>query len=143
LWHPYSLNFVPDAHAVFRQVARVIRPAGLYQFNCANPFSAGLTEADWNGAGYVLRHRYQDGAEVSYPDPDWVHDSGAAVPPPREYRHTLNTLLNGLLDAGFALVHFSDTADYYPDPDAAPGTTEHLTAYAPPWLAFWSTLRPS
>src|SRR5437762_3782720 len=25
VWHPYSLNFVPDARVVFREVARVIR----------------------------------------------------------------------------------------------------------------------
>ena len=139
VWHPYSINFVPDARAVFGQVARVVRVGGLYHFNCANPFSAGLSEADWNGTGYSLRLPYQDGAVVSYPDSEWVHASDEAVPPPREFRHTMSTLLNGLLEAGFRLRRFSDTADYTPDAGAEPGSDEHLTAYAPPWLAFWAT----
>src|SRR5262245_23876261 len=38
VWQPYSLNFVPEVHQVFREVARVLRPGGLYRFSCANPF---------------------------------------------------------------------------------------------------------
>src|SRR5262249_28969242 len=33
VWHPYSLNFVPHVHEVFRQVARLLRTGGIYQFN--------------------------------------------------------------------------------------------------------------
>ncbi|MEO7022585.1 MAG: class I SAM-dependent methyltransferase, partial [Ktedonobacteraceae bacterium] len=36
--HPYSLNFVPDARAVFREVARVLSAGGMYYVHCANPF---------------------------------------------------------------------------------------------------------
>src|ERR671921_218748 len=36
VWHAYSINFVPDARAVFREVSRVVRPGGLYHFMCAN-----------------------------------------------------------------------------------------------------------
>src|ERR1700754_4628882 len=32
--HSYSLNFVPDSRAVFREVARVLRAGGLYRFMC-------------------------------------------------------------------------------------------------------------
>jgi SAM-dependent methyltransferase len=128
VWHPYSLNFVPDARIVFRQVARVLRKGGLYHFNCANPFYSDLSEKDWNGNGYTLKHTYVDGAETTYEDQDWVygHSDGSQydspIPKPREYRHTLSTLMNGLIEQGFVLLHVSDSMGFAPDPDAEPGT---------------------
>lgn len=142
VWQPYSLNFVPDAAQVFHEVARVLRHHGLYYFNCANPFVCGLTERDWNGAGYVLKQPYQAGAEITYADAPWVHQSGETVPQPREYRHTLSTLVNGLVAQGFVIRHVADDRDFNPDPTADPGTWEHFTAIAPPWLSFWTSYCP-
>jgi SAM-dependent methyltransferase len=143
VYHAYSLGFVPDAGVVFRQVARVLRPAGLYTFNCANPFSLGIGEKDWNGAGYTLRYPYLEGAEIGYEDAEWVYDrSGAPVPPPREFRHTLSALVSGLVEHGFVILHLSDYTDFTPEPDAEPGTWGHLVSIAPPWLCFWSAYRP-
>jgi SAM-dependent methyltransferase len=143
---PYSLNFVPDARAVFREVARLLRPGGRYYLHCANPFASGLGTRDWNGEGYTLRHPYLAGAETTYADESWVYDrekrAGTPIPGPREYRHTLSDLLNGLIEHGFVLLHVSDTKDLSPDPAAEPGTWSHLTTIVPPWLAFWSIYRP-
>lgn len=140
--HPYALTFVPDPTPVFREVARVLRPGGGYYLQCANPFSLGLGTRDWTGAGYTLRQPYLPGAPISYADERWVSPNAAAdaatIPPPREYRHTLSTVVNGLIAAGFALYHLSDTKDIDPDPNAEPGTWQHLTTVAPPWLAFWA-----
>lgn len=138
VWQPYSLNFVPNARQVFAQVARVLKPGGRYRLSCANPFVAGLTERDWSGDGYVLRRPYVDGAELTYPDQPWVHDAGPAVPWPREFRHTLSTLVNGLVDAGFLLEHLDDVSDINPSVSAEPGTWDHFTIVAPPWLTFWT-----
>lgn len=143
--HAYSLGFVSDARAVFRQVARVMRAGGIYHFSCGNPFSIGLGEKDWNGEGYTLKHPYVDGAEVTYEDQGWVYDrdkSDALIPPPREYRHTLSTLVGGLIGQGFAILHVSDYSDIDPDPEAAPGTWDHLISIAPPWLSFWASYHP-
>lgn len=145
VYHAYSLGFVPDARAVFRQVARVIRAGGIYHFNCANPFVLGLSEKDWNGEGYTLRHAYTDGAEVTYADQGWVYDRGksdAEIPPAREYRHRLSTLVGGLVERGFVVLHISDYSDFDPDPGAEPGTWDHLISIAPPWLSFWASYRP-
>jgi len=139
VWQPYSLNFVPSARHVFGEVARVIRPGGLYHFNCANPFVSGLSENDWNGQGYLLTRPYVDGAQVTYADAPWVHASTQPIAPPVEYRHTLSTLVNGLLENGFVIRHLSDSAGFNADSAAAPGTWDHFTAIVPPWLTFWST----
>jgi SAM-dependent methyltransferase len=143
---PYALNFVPEVGDVFREVARVLRLGGRYYLHCANPFFSGLGTPDWNGEGYTLRHPYLDGAETIYADESWVYDRGerpgAPIPGSREYRHTLGTLLNGLIERGFVLQQLSELKDLHPDPNAEPGSWQHLTTIAPPWLAFWSIYRP-
>ena len=145
VYHAYSLGFVPDARAVFREVARVIRAGGVYCFGCANPFTVGLSGSDWNGEGYTLKLPYVDGAEVTYEDQDWVYDrtkTGARILPTREYRHRLSTLFGGLIEQGFAVSHISDYTDIDPDPEAEPGTWDHFVSVAPPWLTFWASYRP-
>ena len=145
VYHAYSLGFVPNARVVFQQVARVLRPAGLYHFMCANPFFLGLGEKDWNGAGYTLKHPYINGTEIRYDDQAWVYDrskSGAPIPPPREFRHTLSALVSGLVEHGFVILHISDYSNFYPDPNADPGTLAHLVSIAPPWLSFWAAYHP-
>ena len=145
VYHPYSLSFVPDARAVFRQVGRVLRPGGLYHFACANPFYAGLSERDWDGRGYALTRPYVDGAEITCEDQDWVYQRGrpgTPISPPREFRHTLSTLVAGLVAEGFVVLHVSDYSSFRPDPEAAPGTWDHFVSFAPPWLSFWASYRP-
>lgn len=145
VWQPYSLNFVPDVRVVFRQVARLLPREGRYCLQCANPFAHGLTETDWNGEGYSLKALYLDGAEIIGRDPSWVvsHDpSQGQIPPPREYRHSLSTIVNGLIEQSFVLYYLSDTSDVHPDVNAEPGSWDHLVAYAPPWLTFWTVYRP-
>jgi ubiquinone/menaquinone biosynthesis C-methylase UbiE len=144
VYHAYSLNFVPDAVEVFRQVARVLRIGGIYHFGCANPFVMGVGQKDWNGESYVLKEPYIGGARLSYDDQDWVYDGEAheKVPNPIEYRHTLSVVLNGLIEIGFVISHVSDNCDMNSDANASPKTWEHFTAFAPPWLSIWATFRP-
>lgn len=146
---PHSLGFVPDCRVVFTEVARVLRPKGLYFFAISNPFYAGLTERDWNGEGYNLNKPYTDGAEILLPDAEWVYERAAIqkqeTPPiqaTREYRQTFSKLLNSLLDLQFTLLHVSDDKDLNPDPSAEPGTWDHLLSIAPVWLAFWLRYQP-
>lgn len=138
VWHPYALNFVPDPRVVFRQVARVLRAGGRYIVQCANPFVSGIGAGDWNGEGYVLKHAYGAEDALTSADQAWVAKSLEGIPPPREYRHALSTLVNGLVAQGFVIRHVSDCADFDADPHAPPGTWAHLISIVPPWLTFWS-----
>jgi SAM-dependent methyltransferase len=144
VWHAHSLNFVSDARQVYRQVARVIRPGGLYRMSCSNPFVMGIDERDWNGEAYPLNRPYVDGGELEFEDPYWEvwDDDGSSVrvKGPKEFRHTLSTLVNGLIECGFVLLGLWEEESG--DPQAEPGTWEHFTAIAPPYLAFWARYRP-
>jgi ubiquinone/menaquinone biosynthesis C-methylase UbiE len=143
--HAYSINFVPDVRVVFEQVARVLRPGGLYQLMFANPFIAGVNPRSWSGDGYPLRQPYLDGAPVQSEDEVWVYRAGStpAVPPPREFRHALSTVVNGLVEHGFTIRHLVDLVSIYPDPDAEPGTWDHFVSIVPPWFVVWCTYQPA
>lgn len=146
VYQPYSLGFVPDPREVFAQVARVLRPEGMYYFNTGNPFYLGMTEADWNGEGYTLKLPYVNGAQIVSPDAEWAYDrstaAASAVPELREYRHTFSHLLNSLIELGFTLARVSDSKDLNPDKDAAPGTWDHFVSIAPSFLAYWLRFQP-
>jgi ubiquinone/menaquinone biosynthesis C-methylase UbiE len=137
VWQPYSLNFVPDCRAVFREVARVIRAGGTYCVQVANPYFAGVGEADFNGDGYVVRLPYTQGAPVTTADAAWVA-GGRAVEPAIEYRQTLEAVINGLIDSGFRITHLDEGTETNPDPRATPGSWDHFNAIVPPWLSFWT-----
>jgi ubiquinone/menaquinone biosynthesis C-methylase UbiE len=117
VWHPYSLNFVPDARIVFREVARVLRVRGIYHFMCVNPFFIGLGGKDWSGSGYALNRPYVDGAEITYEDEIWIYRGENPDEPIRkckEYRHTLSTLVNGLIEQGFSGFESKGAKSWYP-----------------------------
>jgi ubiquinone/menaquinone biosynthesis C-methylase UbiE len=137
VWHPYSLTFVPDSRVVFHEVSRILKVGGLYHLMCANPFFSGLTQNDWNGDGYLLKLPYEDETIISYPDQEWVYDQSKSlskIPEPREYRHSLSRITNGLIKEGFLLAYFSEIKSN--DPQSLPGSWGHFTDIAPPWIEF-------
>ena len=141
VWHGHSLNFVPDAQTVFGHVSRVLRKGGLYHLSCCNPYFHGIDEEEWNGDAYPLRNKYEEG-EVIYPTGDeWTFrapdGSPRRVHGPREFRHSMETLLNGPIELGFTLLQMSEDADFDQAEDLAPGTWKHLQSIAPPYLGFW------
>jgi len=139
VYHPYSLNFVPDVPGVFRQVARVLRTGGIYHFNCANPAFMGIRGSDWTGRGYLIALPYIDGGEIVYPDEGWVFRGkppNQSIPLCKEYRHTIATLVKGLIEYGFVITDLTEENFGTPDSRSEPGTPEHRSAFAPPWLIF-------
>jgi SAM-dependent methyltransferase len=136
VWHPYSINFVPEFELVVSEVARVLRPGGVYTVMMANPFASGIGTRDVCDEGYVLRRPYIDGAAYEFEDEAWVHDGAVEVPPPREFRHTLGKVVRVLADAGFMLFRLDEAVA--PPSGTTPGTWEHLKSLVPPWLTFWA-----
>jgi SAM-dependent methyltransferase len=139
VYQPYSINFVPDARVVFREVARVLRAGGIYAVMCANPYALGIASGDWTGEGYLLRHPYIDGAVQQYVDEPWVYreeGTPATIPAGRQYRHTLATIINGLTQHGFTIEHLTEETRSIAA--TTPGDWDHLAATIPPWLTFWT-----
>lgn len=143
VYQAYSINFVPDVRPVFRGVARVLRTDGLYRLECANPFTQTVDMEAWNGEAYPLTHPYIDGFDIStlYPHWDVENTDGGMrrIKSPKEFRHTLSTLINCLIESGFSLSHMQEIKNRIENP--TPGSREHFKSVAPPYFLFWSRLR--
>jgi hypothetical protein len=101
-------------------------------------------EQDWNGAGYVLRHDYLDGRETTDLYPTWAVDDADGnkleLDSPREFVHTLSTMINTFAQNGFVILRASEqTGD---GREAAPGSWFHYIRVAPPYLTLWARYQP-
>jgi 2-polyprenyl-3-methyl-5-hydroxy-6-metoxy-1,4-benzoquinol methylase len=138
VWHAHSLNFIPDIKVVFKEVAGVIRKGGIYRLSAANPFVEELWSPNWTGKGYLLTEPYKDGMEVDIDDTYWdiscEDGSQRKVKGPREFKHTLSTLVNGLIEQGFVIQGIWEHESE--NPDAEPGTLDHVMTIAPLGLTF-------
>ena len=145
VYQAYSINFVPNVDKVFRGVKRVLRPSGLYRIEFANPFTMTVdyekwsTEV-WEEGGYPLMHKYIDGFEASTIYPDWdVQDQDGEwqkISSPREFRHALSTMVNGLVKEGFTILALDETTSSEADPE--PGSWEHFLAVTAPYITIWA-----
>jgi SAM-dependent methyltransferase len=142
VWHAFSINFVPDPNPVFNEVARVLKPGGTYHTEFSNPFTFNMSESEWDGKGYPVKNRYVQGMEAD--DTQWdVHaedGSQQQVEGPREFRHTLSTVLNGLSKRGFVFLGLWEEES--PNPQAEPGTWDHFLSFCPPWFHLWMRYLP-
>ncbi len=145
VYQAYSINFVPSVTPVFAEVARVCRPAATYYVEWANPFSQTIdAEQDWTGSGYLLRHPYVDGREATELYPTWTVDDDAGITHefegPREFVHTLSTMINALAAHGFVILRASEYLKAGSDHE--PGSWDHYVNIAPPYLRLWTRYRP-
>ena len=152
VYHAYSIDFVPDARPVLREVARVLRPGGQYRLQFSNPFTKGSEPESWTGNGYLVPYAMVEG-EVPFPDDIWdVSDANGTVqrvPGPKEFRHPLSVVLNTLVAEGMNLLGFWESSSTRlraigaPDAgslEAEPGTWEHYCAFLPPYVTLWARL---
>jgi SAM-dependent methyltransferase len=143
VWHAFSINFIPDPYKAFDEVCRVLRPGGLYRLEWHSPFSMGVDERDWNGKGYPVYMPYID-AEMVFENNFWdIHDEDGTVRQvegPREFKHTLSTVINGLIGRGFNLLGLWE--ERTKDPNAELGTWEHFKHIMPPWITVWTCYQP-
>ena len=125
---PVSTCYVPDITAVYREVARVTKPGGIYISQHKQPHSltAGIRPI---GVGYVLVERYYRTGplpEVSGVNP--VREEGA-----REFLHRWDEILGSLCKTGFVIEDVNEPR--HGDPTAATGTFKHRCTYLPPYIA--------
>lgn len=147
IYQPYSINYIPSIAQVFDEVQRLLKPKGVYDLMVHNPYIHGTWKDGcwgnewgsaelWKEKGYPIWQPYQDGYPIKTVDPNWNfnnHKGGLVkIESPQEYRHTLATILNGLINRNFELLQFQEeTGRNY---TSRPGSWEHYKSCAPPWL---------
>lgn len=146
VYHGYSINFVPDPVVVFGQVARILKPGGGYFVQWHNPFIQGVDDASWDGKGYRISRLYRD-EEIpadAFAEEAWMVEGTTGntqrVEGPREFRHTLSTMINGLVQQGFQIVGCREATTQEVAPE--PGSWEHYKAVTAWILNLWTVYRP-
>lgn len=145
--HPYSINYIPEVHTVFGEVSRVLKPGGYYDLMFHNPYVHGTwkdgcwgnkwaAEDLWKGKGYPIWQPYKDGYAIQTDDPYWnfvnSDNEHVRLRSPQEYRHTMGTVLNGLIKQHLEMLQFrEEVGDGF---NNEPGSWEHYISCAPPWF---------
>ncbi len=113
VYQAISLVFVPDLREVYREVARVLKPGGLYAAGHVMPGTSHVEQTSWNGKGYLLSEPYRPGL---IDDDEW-----------KEYIHPFGDIFGGLIDSKLEIRGvWEDPRHLHHDESAEPGSYEHL-----------------
>jgi SAM-dependent methyltransferase len=120
VFNPVSNVFCPELAPVWRESARVLRPAGVLMTGFMNPdiFIFDLAALDGHGE-FVVRHPLPFSTlELPGDERARIYQDG-----PIEYSHTLTEQIGGQLAAGFALTHLVEA------PHHADATARYMPGY--------------
>ena len=125
---PVSTCYVPSIAPVYREVARVTAPGGLYISQHKQPVNlqASLRASPLGYA--MLEPYYRNGPLPPVPTGSALRESGTL-----EFMHRWDELIGGLCRAGFVI---EDTFEpRHGDSSAAPGSFGHRCWFVPPYFA--------
>lgn len=125
--HPVSTCYVPDVVRVFREVARVTRPGGLYVSQHKSPASLQASLEPAASGRYELVHPQAGGDPLPPEPPSRLREAST-----QEFVHPLSTLLGGICAAGFAIEDVCEPD--HTQPAAAVGSFAHRAAFIPPYI---------
>lgn len=123
---PVSTCYVPRIAAVYQEVARVLRPGGIYISQHKQPTSLQIVGRDARNR-YLIGTGYYLNAPLPPPTDDSYREPGAV-----EFLHRWDQLVGELCRAGFVLEDLREP--YRGDPQALPGDYHHRGLYTPPYV---------
>lgn len=124
--HPVSTCYVPRVEPVFREVARVTVPGGVYISQHKSPVSlqVGVTAS---GEGYVVREEYYRRGPLP-PVAGSLHREHGTL----EYLHRWEELLGGICRAGFVIEDLREPQ--HARADAPANSFGHRSRYVAPYV---------
>ncbi len=117
-----SMCYVPDARAVYAQVARLLRPGGRYRVTFTPPDTQFVDFDSWEGGGYRISVPYSQRAL----GPSGPNGEGSV-----QFRHYMADIFNGLIELGLTILQVQDDPQYFlpENLQAQPGTWAHSLAF--------------
>lgn len=123
---PVSTCYVPEVTTVYRQVARIVAPGGLYVSQHKQPASLQAA-VEPSPLGYELTEPYYRSGPLP-PVAGSPHREHGTL----EFLHRWEELLGGLCRAGFVIEDLAEPL--HAKPDAAIGTFAHRSRYLAPYV---------
>jgi SAM-dependent methyltransferase len=123
---PVSTCYLPDVLAVYRQVARVIVPGGVYVSQHKQPASLQAS-VEASPRGYEIVEPYYRRGPLPASAPSSHREAGTL-----EFLHRLEELIGGMCRAGFAIEDVIEPV--HADLSAARGSFAHRSRYVAPYL---------
>jgi SAM-dependent methyltransferase len=123
---PVSTCYVPDVMAVYREVARVVVPGGVYISQHKQPVSLQADVAA-SPRGYELIEPYYRQGPLPPVEGSLHRETGTL-----EFLHRWELLLGGMCRAGFVIEDLTEPR--HADPQAAPGTFKHRSLFVAPYV---------
>lgn len=125
--HPVSTCYLATLSLVFSEIARVIRPGGLYVSQHKQPINLQASLETYMGQ-YVIEHAYYD----SNPVPPARQPSRLREPGTKEYVHSWAAILGGICRSGFVIEDLIEPQ--HADLQSPPGSFGHRCYYIAPYL---------
>ena len=125
--HPVSTCYTDRPAAVFQEVARVLRPGGLYVSQHKQPIN--LQSSLVPVAGHYVIERPATSGSVAVPP---IHASRLRENGTKEVIHSLQTILGGICRAGFVIEDLVEP--HHAKPDQPPGSFGHRCTFIPPYI---------
>jgi len=126
---PVSTCYVPDINWVYREVARVTAPGGLYISQHKQPVNL-QSGAMPSSNGYPIQESYYRSGPLPSEHVNALHRESGTL----EYLHRWDDLLGGICRAGFVIEDVAEPR--HGDPHAKPGTFRHRSWFVPPYITF-------
>jgi SAM-dependent methyltransferase len=125
--HPVSTCYLPDVARVFREVARVTRPGGLYVSQHKSPASLQASIEPAASGCYEFVHPQAGGEPLPPQPPSRLREAGT-----QEFVHSLSALLGGICAAGFTIEDVCEPD--HTQPGVAAGAFAQRAAFIPPYI---------
>jgi len=125
--HPVSTCYVPDVRPVYGEVARVLRPNGIYISQHKQPTSL-QTSLKPDGQVYRIEFPYYSDQPLPIcSEPNRIREDGTI-----EYIHRWEQLVGAMCRAGFVIEDISEPM--HAKRDADPGTFAHRSQFVPAYV---------
>ncbi len=125
--HPVSTCYVPNIHAVYREVARVTAAGGIYVSQHKQPTSLQSSISLSPGGYYEITEPYYERGPLP-PVGGSLHREEGTL----EFLHRWEELIGGMCQAGFVIEDLAEP--HHADPDARPGEFGHRSQFIPPYV---------
>lgn len=125
---PVSTCYVPDILQVYREVARITVPGGLYLSQHKQPTSLQASALP-SPHGYTINDSYYRNEPLPPVIGHYEHREAGAC----EFLHRWEALIGGLCRSGFVIEDLQEPQ--HVDPMAASGSFGHRCQFIPPYVA--------